>query len=474
MKLGKWVLGIAVLGLFLGGSASAQLYGPHQPNELMLHAGTQSWYGGPAGAPFYGYPNAAISKYYPSFSHWAGTSTPGSWGPPAGYVYPWKIDGWAWTTFKLDPSGLGDGNWYWTTTLGKFRDNPYSLTTGTFGGMNWDYPELVCFKLIPKKAIFPGLYGAMMGGTPLAGRTQYQFPSSYGGFNGSWNVFTFFEGSFLVPSGIPTGYLWIQGLAGNCTDPITVPSGYSIWETVWCCRPQVTQSQYLSVDGNEFSCWPTQAATARYGMNYSFINDGDNGWYWGWGTTVEFGTEILVCDIVTLVPNFPGNDGPMNPYAGMFDLGVAMLMPYVLGGCEVLSFFSMANQSVGMLRVTVGDLDGFISPYTGLPWGHGVPYGPANIWRIPHRFGSVMKAMLKNPWIGVFSHQVNAGGPSMLFSTASMGTSAGLGIPPISFLACLTWRWSTVQFAIPAGVRPEIPSGQPAGPHSASFMQTWF
>ena len=61
MKIGKWVLGIAVLGLFLGGTATAQ----YQPNELMLHAGTQSWYGGPAGAPFYAYPNAAIGKYYP-------------------------------------------------------------------------------------------------------------------------------------------------------------------------------------------------------------------------------------------------------------------------------------------------------------------------------------------------------------------------------------------------------------------------
>jgi hypothetical protein len=470
MKLGKWVLGIAVLGLFLGGSASAQLYGPHQPNELMLQAGTQSWTGN---AVFYGYPNHGMSKYYPSYSHWAGTSTPGSWGPPAGYVYPWKIDGWAWTTFKLDPTGIDDGHWYWTTTLGKYRDNPYSNTTGTFGGMNWDYPEMVCYNIIPKKAVFPGLYGAMMGGTPLAGRTQYQFPSSYGGFNGSWNVFTFFEGSFLTPSGGGTGFLSIQGLAGNCTDPITVPSGYSIWETVWCCRPQVTQNQYISVDGNEFSCWPTQTATGRYGMNYTTIADGDNGWYWCWGPTVEAGHEILVCDVVTLVPNFPGNDGPMNPYATMFDLGISMIMPVVTNGCEVLSFFSMANQSVGNLRVAIGDLDLYFF-YPGLPWGRGVPYGPSNIWRIPHAWGPVTNALLKNPWINVFAHAVNAGGPSYLFSTASMGLSAGLGIPPVSFLKCLNWRWSTVQFAIGPGVRPEIPSGQPAGPHSAGFTQTWF
>ena len=111
MRIGKWVLGIAVLVLLFGSVADAQM----QANTLCIQAGAGVYTNG----KYNGYPNHGGFKYFPSYAH-----IPSAPVSPQNLIYPWKIAGWAWTGLQF--SGNFGPTWYWDTCLQHSTDNPYS------------------------------------------------------------------------------------------------------------------------------------------------------------------------------------------------------------------------------------------------------------------------------------------------------------------------------------------------------------
>lgn len=457
MRLGKWVLAVAVLALCFGMPAEAQ----YQPNELNIHAGARFWSGGP-GAGGWGYPNHGLSHYFPSFSHWAGSID------LASMQFLWKIDGWSWTSMQ---GSTTSSVWYFDSALQYSIDSPYATDTKINGskGMGWDYPKMLCLGSVTG-ALPDFIWGGRLPGVvPLiGGNHRGQFPSSLGGLDSYWNFFAVATGS--VVTSLPNPFnIWVFGLAGDCTAPITAPSNSSIFEYVWVNRPQTVVPQYMLVAGDEFDCTGTAAGNVgNKARNFTVTCDSDNGWYWGWGSTYEAGHSLAVCDIVTIPVNVPGNTvSGINPYIGLgFDVGGASVTPFVSSGCVTLQFMSLANQAPGAVRATLASLNYWPG---AAPWSMTFAFGPGGLKRIAHSWDVITGLMFK--LVTVFAHTPLAGYPGYMFASHAGANSIGVPFPPDPFAFCLELRFSTLQFAIGPGT-PYTP--QPAGPSSASFMTTNF
>lgn len=464
MRLGKWVLGIAALGLLFCGTATAQ----YNPNELCINAGAQTWAGGP-GPGGYGFPNHGMGKYFPSFTHWTGTE-----GFTTG-VYPWKINGWGWNCMQ---GSFANSNWYWSTCLHKGWDNPYDITVygtapNTHQGMAWDYPLLWCNGTGDNGALPDFIWGGTMPGIlpAIGGDHGFIFPSSYQGDDQYWNVFAVSTGN--VNTTVPTPYtIWSFAISGSCQGIWTVPSSHSVYEYVWDCRPQTSTSQYLNISAYEYDCTGTIGGlVGNKGRNYTITGDFDNGKYWGWGASIEAGMCLLLCDVVTIPVNSPGSNRGMNPYAAYgFDVGSATVTPFASSGCVILKFMSQANQAPGLVRVVTGALH---YPISGSPWtwsnqcltGWSI-WG----WRVPHAWDLVTNLLIGAA--GTFIHVPANGYPAQFFAS-SVGAHTPYPVPmPIDpFLQCRELHFATMQF--PISGHPIYPDQQD-GPPSASFMPTYW
>jgi hypothetical protein len=475
MRLGKWVLGLAALGLLFCGTATAQ----YQPNELCINAGAQTWAGGP-GYGGWGFPNNGMGKYFPSFTHWTGTEFPYGSGQ-----YPWKINGWGWNCMQ---GTNASSNWYWSACLQKSWDNPYDTTVygtppNTHIGMGWDYPRNFCAGVGDTGTLPDFIYGGHVPGTltGLNGNHAWVFPSSYQGFDTYENIFAYTTGA--VVTSVPTPFtIWSFAVAGTCEGIWVVPSSHSIYEYVWCCRPETSVAQYLNISAYEYDCTGTAGGLIgnKMGRNYTIDGDYDNGYYWGWNTSIEAGMCLLLCDVVTIPVNVPGSPQGMNPYAGYgFDVGSATVTPYALSGCVTLRFMTQANQSPGYLRVVLAALQGLRTPTTPWTWANLftgthpqclVGWSPLNHYRVPHEWDLITNIMLGV--VGIFAHTPTAGFPAQFFAS-SVGTYTlpPVGFPPVADAHCLELHVSSLQFAISGHpVFPDQPEGEP----SASFMPTYW
>jgi hypothetical protein len=359
--------------------------------------------------------------------------------------------------------------------------------------MPWDYPKVFCLGL--ETGTLPDfIWGGVLPVTipGVGGDHGMVFPSSCGGDNQYWNVFAVATGSIVTSLPTPF-YIWFFGLSAQCTDPLTVPSNYSIYEYVWNCRPERVTDQYLLISADEYDCSGTVAGNVgnKMGRNYSIIGDYDNGYYWGWGSSIELGMCLAVCDIVTIPVNTPGNPGPLNPYNGtnnvngQFDVGIATVTPFASSGCASLRFMTLANQSAGYARAVLGafgSLDGFFFPAGPIipnvwmwpgpgicqgPWNNCIPYGALG-WRVPHTWDAITGLMFKI--VLVFAHIPMPDYPGYMFASHAGIDTIPLTLPPDPLLLCTELRWSSLQFPIKGF--PLFPD-QPGGPPSASFMATY-
>ena len=469
MRLGKWVLGLAALGLLFCGTATAQ----YQPNELCINAGAQTWAGGP-GFGGYGFPNHGMGKYFPSFTHWTGTEFPAGTGN-----YPWKINGWGWNCMQ---GSTVSSNWYWSTCLHKSWDNPYDTTVygtppNTRIGMPWDYPRNWCQGIgDPAGSALPDhIWGGTLPGTVpgIGGDHGFIFPSSYGGDDQYWNVFAVSTGG--VNTTVPTPFtIWSFSISGSCQGIWTAPSSHSIYEYVWDCRPQTAVAQYLNISAYEYDCTGTLGGLIgnKMGRNYTIGGDYDNGKYWGWGVSIEAGMCLMLCDIITIPVNSPGSTVGMNPYAGYgFDVGVATVCPYATSGCVIIRFMTIANQAPNQYRVILGALH--YPPTPTVPWTWGSQcltgwsiYG----WRIPHAWDFLTNLFIS--YAPVFIHIPQPGYPAQFFaSSVGSFTPLPVGVPPDPLLHCMEIHFSSMQF--PIFGHPVYPDQQDGEP-SASYMVTFW
>jgi hypothetical protein len=449
----------------------------YQPNELCITAGAQSWAGGP-GYGGYGFPNNGMGKYYPSFTHWTGTEFPGGSGK-----YPWKINGWGWNGMQ---GSTTSSYWYWSSMLHKSWDNPYDTTVygtppNTHIGMGWDYPRNFCQGVGDTGALPDFIWGGTIPGTvpAIGGNHGVVFPSSYTGDDQYWNIFAVSSGGVTSP--VPTPFtIWSFAIAGTCGGIWTVPSSHSVYEFVWCCRPQTNVAQYINISAFEYDCTGTAGGLIgnKMGRNYTIGGDYDNGRYWGWSVSIEAGHCLFLCDIVTLPVNSPGSPMGMNPYAAYgFDTGIAMVTPYSSAGCVTLRFMTQANQSPGFVRVVTGGLH--YGRTLTVPWQWGDMFGnnPQCLvgwsiygWRVPHAWDFITNLLISSATI--FIHVPQPGYPSSYFaSSVGAHTPFPVPVPPDPALHCLELHFASMQFPIFGHpVYPDQNDGQP----SASFMPTFW
>jgi hypothetical protein len=436
MKLGKWVLGIAALGLILGGVAEAQTF---NANSLCLNGGSGYQYTG----PFWGYPNHGAAKYFPSFAHIPSTSV-----NQAGFVFPWKLAGWGWTGTQGNTTGP---TWYWETCLQSSADNPYGTA------MTFDYPLLFCNGTLSHSGFCAPIYGGQVpSSVPVVGTNNYQFPSSMGGWDAYLNVFAVAGASWMIPSTAPnTAYDFGLFFGAGCASAITLPSSDSIWEFVWCMKGPYGQYMVFSCEGdcNGPAWWAGQK-----GRNYTIGMDGDNGYYWYWtngctGTGEEMDMCLFVCDAITIPVNIPGAYWGQ-PFTGYgFDVGIATLTPYLSSGALQLGFMSEDYTGNGGSRVVLASFGLMAGP----------PYGKQNN-RVPHGW-DVLTDLYVNNLAPIFMHTPAFGYPGSMFGTTCGAHSTFLPFPPEPSLMCAEIVYSSY----PLGA---IPNYSP--PLSAGFRVTYF
>jgi hypothetical protein len=353
MKLGKWVLGIAALGLVLGGVASAQTL---PMSKLCLHNGSDYYVTG----GFHCFPNHMSYKYFPSYAHLPGLSKD---FPLGGYGvnYPWKIAGWAW-------SGMQGYNnygpiWYFETGLQFSRDNPRYLNPTAFE-MTWDYPVMFATNQIAHGGAPYPIYGATIPAPPTIpppmGGNDFQCPSSCGSWNTYLNIFALGWASWNISATAP-GYGWQFAFTLPCDYPICVPSVggtapctcTSVMEFVYVCKG--THDEYVLMSGNEGDCNTADGVTddGNKVRNYSIIGDNDGGWLWYWsnacsGRGEEWAMCLLLCDAVTIPVNVPGDQiTGNNPFIGLgFDVGPASLTPAYTEGCYQWQWMTDASAAM--------------------------------------------------------------------------------------------------------------------------------
>lgn len=448
MRLGKWVLGlmgIAVLSFFLGGSAQAQgtpgmpnceIF-PYTPNELCLHNGVEYYTNGPYHKWSQG--NRGAGNYFPSFTHQAGQG-----GPSFQCQYMWKIDGWCWYGMM---GNNAISTWYWETMLIFSRDNAYSLN------MSWDYPKVFCDGLTTHYSFCSPIFGAVINsGVPVVGGKGLVLPSSAGGTYNQ-NIFFICAGYVTVPGTSPFTCYSFNCMFGDCMYPATVPSSDSIYAFVYTHDNPRNPDQYVCLDGD---CPDCIGNGGNKGRNYTIISDYDNGYYWMWlngctGTNTDWGICLLVCDVVTIPVNIPGD--PENPYAAFgFDLGPATVTPYASSGCVALQWCTLANNgsACGYTRIILGNL--------GL--GPCQTYNPFCCYRIT--FWDLVSEITASI-APLTAHTPLPGYPATCLGTCCGGhTLVPLPLLPDPALFCLEIWWYSFQ--------PFLAGVQPAGPPSAHFM----
>jgi hypothetical protein len=455
MKFGKWVIGMVVLSLCFGGIAFAQdpppgsaqnppcEIHPYQPNELCLHNGVEFYTNGPYHKWSTG--NRGGGNFFPSFTHQAGIG-----GPAFQCQYMWKIEGWC---FYGMMGGNANDTWYWETTLANHRDNPYSLN------MSWDYPKVFCDGLTTHYSFCSPIFGATVNSSlTCVGGQGYVLPSSAGG-TVNQNIFAICCGYVVIPGTLPYycyGFVCERGT--GCEYPWTVPSSDSIYAFVWTHQNPLNGNQYICLDGD---CPDCLGNPGNKGRNYTIISDLDNGYYWMWlnscgGTNVDWGICLLVCDVVTLPVNRPGGSNTANPYVGYgFDLGPAIVTPYISSGCVVFDWCILANNptAVGNYRTILGEL-AFLGPH--------LTYNVFCCWRIPFPGPITDLFLLLN--LGAVPLP---GYPAMCYASCSgANTMVFLPVQPDPLFLCLELDWYSVQ-------HPLLGANTP-GPASAAFMQTFF
>lgn len=419
MRIGKWVLGMAVLGLFLCGIADAQI----QSNTLCVHAGGGYYTGGAYNA----FPNKGAGHYFPSYTH-----IPAAPVSPTNVFYPWKISGWLWTGMQANNFGP---TWYWETVLQASMDNPYATT------MSFDYPVLFCTGALPHTGFCSPIYGGNVPSSiPTVGNHLWVFPSSFGGWNAYLNIFAVGAASWNIPSTAPF-YGVIFGFSLPCASAMTVPSSNSIWQFQW--EKYGPYGEYMILSSDDVDCL---GGAPMKGRNYSVTSDVDNGYYWYWlngctGTGVEWASCLWVCDTVSVPVNVPGSAAGNNPFAGYgFDVGAGgTLTPYLSSNCVQLGFMSQDYTGSEGSRIALAAFS------FGAPVG---PYGGKK-YRIPHGFD-----LLTNIFLGIaplFLHTPAAGYPAAMFGTTIGAHSAFLPFPADPALLCAEIRYSTFAFTKNAG-----------------------
>lgn len=423
MRLGKWTLAIAAL-LLIGGTAMAQI----ESNRICIHNGSE-YYTNAAWMPHTSI-NDGTGKYYPSFTHWAGTKAAGSGN------YDWKIRGWAWTGMQANSTA---NTWVWATMLSISPDNPWSTT------MTWSYPVVHCLGMRPHTGppwIVYGTGGLNANlGSPYAGR-EYVFPSSYGGFDPYLNIFALGDASWNIPSTAPF-YGWTFAFTIPAASAIEIASGNSIYQYTFEQFGPV--GQYSLLSGNEMDC--TLAAGGNKAKSYLLGNIGDSPYFYYWGNDcagadTEWSMCLFVEDAVTIPTNVPGAANASNPYASYgFDVGSGTLTPLSSSGAAFLKpmYEDYANPGTG--RALIAGM----SWVNGIPFGTPagtVPYGPAG-FRVAHNWDIVTDFFVGiwNLWL---MPNANPGFPACLFGTTTggVGGTVPIPIPADPNLVCFELRFS--------------------------------
>jgi hypothetical protein len=417
MRVGKWVLGIAALGLLFAGSADAQTI---NANTLCVHTGGGYYVNG----GFFGYPNHGGFHYFPSYSH-----IPAQPISKKILVYPWKIAGWAWTGMQANLYGP---TWYWEGGLQYSTDNPYATS------MSFDYPALYCTGTVPHTGAPMPIYGGSIPTiVPIIGGRSVVFPSSMGGFDPYLNIFAVGGASWVIPSTLPF-YGWLFGFFGGCASAITQPSANSIVQiqfTAGNIPPVPPFGQYLIL-GQEVDCLGA-AWAGQKGRNYTIISDVDNGYLWYWpngctGTGEEWAMCLWVCDSITIPVNAPGFQSGWNPFLNYgFDVGAATITPYLSSNCVSLGFMSQDYTGAGGTRVVLAAF---------ALWGPGPAYGKKK-YRIPHGWDSLTN--LFNGIAPVYAHTPVVGYPACMFGTTIGANSVLLPFPYDPALQCAEIVYST-------------------------------
>ena len=433
MKLGKWVLGIAVLALILGGTATAQNV---QANRLCIHNGSEFYVNG----PFYGYPNHGAGKYFPSFAHFASLPFETS---PGNYIYPWKIAGWSWGGMQAN---FTNPVWYWETALQASTDNPGATT------MSWDYPQLFCNAVIPHSGPPQPIYGgAIPTSVPIVGGNQWLMPSTFGGFNAYLNIFTVGAASWVIPS-TQSFYGWQFAFTLDCMSAFTIPSSNSIWEFAWSMKGPV--GQYVLMSGNEVDCL---GGAGTKGRNYSLISDSDNGYLWFWsnactGVAQEWAMCLFVCDTVSIPVNVPGDATANNPFSAYgFDVGTGTLFPYLSSNCVSLQF---------MTEDYTGKGGPFIATASFAFWPTIKNYNKKH-HRVPHGWDALTNLFVSIAPLTFHILDISGNYPACMFGNTIGGHSSPTPFPADPALMCQEIRYATYD------------SGK-GRPMSASYMVTYF
>ncbi|MHC4944637.1 MAG: hypothetical protein ACYTG7_16585, partial [Planctomycetota bacterium] len=184
MVSGKHLTYLIIALIFLCGIAHSQV----MANRLCLHNGGEYFF-----VESEIVSNSGAGRYFPSFTHRPalGVGGPGNW------TWPWKIRGWSWTGMMA--YGCGP-TWYWESFLQKSMDNPWAKT------MTYDYPVNFALGIEPHKGPPRIFYGSNLTSPPLPSYVhtqQIRFPSSYGGFDSSLNVFVVAGETWIMPTTLP-------------------------------------------------------------------------------------------------------------------------------------------------------------------------------------------------------------------------------------------------------------------------------
>jgi hypothetical protein len=328
--------------------------------------------------------------------------------------------------------------------------------------MSFDYPQLYCLGIVPFIGAPMPIYGGVIPSiVPIVGGNQWVFPSSLGGWDTYLNVFAVGQASFYTPT-VQPWYGWSFGFVGTCASPVTLPSGYSIWEFVWMSKG--SYNQYLLLSGDENDCL---GGRGNKGRNYSIISDADNGYLWYWnndpdpnsGVSEEWGMCLWLCDTITIPFNFPGTDSWSNPFGPSgpvgdqdFDVGSPTLTPFLSSGCVHLGFYTHEYTGTHGTRIPVGSF------FPG-----SIPFG-LMCHRLPHGWGPFTNIMLA--LVPTFNHTPGPY-PACMWGSTNAAKSVAVPFPPDPGLYCAEIWFSSLATG-------KDPTNNAAYPPSAGYKATYF
>jgi hypothetical protein len=406
---GKHLPWLIVALVLLCGIAHSQV----MANRLCLHNGSEYYMIGFD----HGTANMGAGRYFPSFTHRPALGVGGS----GSTTWPWKIRGWSWTGMMASQYGP---TWYWESFLQKSVDNPWATT------MSWDYPVNYALGIEPHSGLPRLIYGSNLFSPPLPSYVHTQevrFPSSYGGFDSSLNIFVVAGETWILSSTLPY-YGYEFGLVFSPFEALHVRSNASIWEYVF--NSQGPLCQYMVLSGNEEDCL---GGPGNKGRSYSLFTPGDCGYTCFFfnlchGVDTEWAMCLFVEDAVCIPVNESGATNPSNPFASYgFDIGVSAITPLHSSGECKLRIMTEDYANPGGGRVLLAG-----SPWIDMiPFGTpapGIPYGPVG-FRMPHTWD--LLADFFSSLTSLWYHETKPGYPAGVFGTTTGGHSEAIPVPPL-------------------------------------------